>query len=205
HMRPGEVDSLLNRPSLAKSPPKKHSRLPREACQFGQGNLAASIGHHDQLLTGSPVVQLLLPSRPPAVTGFVVSIVVDAIDRMVRTGSPSHVSQKRLEAILPALAHPYPSTPVVLIGSVALVAAAVAHPLPDDVLPRMTLAVRAIANCQDFAIQTPARSGPRQVSLIDSLLLPAVTSAQPYTPRAPDKHKTAVTLTRTIPSHRRFS
>lgn len=68
---------------------------------------------------------LLIPRSPAAISGFVVSIIVDAIEAVFGRWALSHVGQELLKGIQPLIAHPNSPTAVAVVPGVRRVCAAV--------------------------------------------------------------------------------
>lgn len=84
----------------------------------------------------TPVVSLLLRRGPPAVTGLIVAIVVDAVDREVRRRLRPHVFNEAIEpdlpvfAVAPAITNSDSPCPIVLEFVVAWLIAPSEHLFP---------------------------------------------------------------------------
>lgn len=97
------------------------------------------------LRTRAAVQALLRTCRPAHVAGFVIPIVVDAVDRMLRRWPPPDMREKRGEGFSPFSADGNPAPAVVRESLVLRVVAAFSHALPtqvfsrDAMLPRITM------------------------------------------------------------------
>lgn len=92
----------------------------------------------------STVVALLLLRRPPAVPGFVVAVVVDAVDRIVRTGFRPHVGQEGRKP-KPPLTDLDPPAAVTVEVPVLRVLTPLPHVGPSAVLRRLAARPRVMA------------------------------------------------------------
>ena len=94
------------------------------------------LGHvADSCHDSSPLVSVLpRHGRPTNVAGFVVTVVVDPIDRQIGCWPPSHVGKKCLVGVAPTVAHPNAAPPVVMKSRMIRVAATRNHAAPHAVL-----------------------------------------------------------------------
>lgn len=132
----------------------------------------------------SPVHRLLAWRRPPAVAGFVVAIVVDAIDRMIGR-TRTHVREEGFVRFRPAFAHGNPASTVPRIALGRRSAAAIEQRAPDAIFTRPVPA-SGVAVCQGFngpnlAAQAAATVGPAvlQTGGSRSVVAPAGASTLP--------------------------
>jgi hypothetical protein len=79
------------------------------------------------------VVGLFPSGRPSAITRLVVPVVVDPVEHQVGRRSASHVGDKRLEALAPALAHSDSASPVALVIERRWPITAIPHGAPDSI------------------------------------------------------------------------
>lgn len=78
------------------------------------------------------IVSLFFWRRPPAIAGFVVSVVVYAIDRHAERCVP-HIGKERSKAGPPALANRYAPAAVQVVATVCRCIAALLHVRPDSI------------------------------------------------------------------------
>ncbi len=105
---------------------------------------------------GARIVHLLETCNPVTVLWRIWASVVDAIKAVAFRGSASHVGQKCLERIRPALADRDATPAVVGIDlSVGIIASGL-HTGPDSILVRLGHAVSQLAVSCNFSAQTPA-------------------------------------------------
>lgn len=88
--------------------------------------------------------------RPAAIVRFVITVVVDAIDRMFSGRSRPHVRKERRVVVPPAIADRDSSSAVVQIPLVVGVVTATTHPLPRRVFDSLLLAERRVAMLAEF-------------------------------------------------------
>ena len=124
---------------------------------------------------------LLRTGRPAAVAGFVVAVVVDAIKRMYRRWTSSHVRQEVRE-VLPAVTYGNAPPAVIPIRRISRIAASLSHLLPGVELWVICQPV----NYQPFrrlfefkAIATP-RFSVAEVFAGHGSLSAAITAAAPH-------------------------
>ncbi len=108
-------------------------------------------------------IEMLFASRRPAhVSGFVVAVVIDAVNRMMACRPTTHVSQKRLKRLAPAFTHTNSTSAVPTKRFAARVQAARFHADPRYVLASETMpsrvAMRALACPQRFSHQATTRA-----------------------------------------------
>lgn len=103
----------------------------------------------------SPIIGLLLWSRPTAVTGFVVAVVVDAIKRMLRRRSKTHVGEEVLE-LQPPLSDLNAATAVAMVGLARYVSASLKHLRPCHMLGAATASVGSWHGGLSFSMKAAA-------------------------------------------------
>src|SRR3569623_385210 len=87
--------------------------------------------HMSQKFGTHPLVgKLLLTRRPSAVIWGVISVTVDAINRVQLRWLLSHVGKKVLKTAAPSVANLDSARPVEFVGNMSLVGAAVDHAAP---------------------------------------------------------------------------
>src|SRR5258708_12147525 len=84
----------------------------------------------------APVEGLLRLRGPAAVAGFVVAVVLDAVDRVLRRRSRPHVRVERRVVVEPTIAHQDAAASVVLVALVVRIEAAFLHRTPDCIFRR---------------------------------------------------------------------
>lgn len=92
------------------------------------------------------VLCLLLASYPAHVTGLVVSVVINAVQRQGLVFGDAHVFDKGCEAIAPAVADAYSSASVVAERQVLRVVTTLPECAPYPVLARLASSVCALAS-----------------------------------------------------------
>ena len=106
---------------------------------------------------------LFASSSPSAIPRRVRTVIVTAIQGMVRRWAWSHVAQEGCEVGSPFIADSNAATSVTAIGRIRLAIAASFHAFPDSVFMRFSSAVRSIADAthcgQFFAVQASAAAG----------------------------------------------
>jgi hypothetical protein len=130
----------------------------------------------------APLVRTLLrPRSPSAISGLVVPVVVDPVDRVLGGRPLSHVGQERLERVQPAVAHLDSASAVVFPTGAARVGAPILCAGPHPVFCTQTVSgrvsVRRCSRAPEFAPKataTPNTSAPQRVC-VDDLLNPTVT------------------------------
>lgn len=143
----------------------------------------------DNDLPGSSgIAPLLLPGGPPAISGFVVAIIVDAVNGMAAGRPTSHVAEERLEGLRPFVTDPNASSSVVREVPTLWIGASLLHGSPGTHfsrgLPAHAFAMRRIGTDaieSNLTLATPARcrSAAAQVSKRSNTLAPAITEAAP--------------------------
>ncbi len=88
-------------------------------CNGGKRRNGHSLALIDDVSVLARVARLLAPCRPSAVCRFVIAVVVDAVNRMIRRRSMSHVGQECLERLAPSVAHANAASAVIapFVGS----------------------------------------------------------------------------------------
>ncbi len=137
---------------------------------------------------------LLQTCRPTHITGLVISVVVDAVDRMFRRRTSSDVSDKCFVGVTPLIAHSDTASAVAMEIAGLLVVAALFHVRPALILwlmascscVTMGQAHSLVASFGQFAMQTSAtasgvaRSSCQQASGWQHLFCAAVTETAPH-------------------------
>lgn len=133
---------------------------------FGDSEGLSVVG---ESVTGPPIAALNFASRPSAVRRLVVSVVVDAIERMLPRWTWPHVAKEVLKSP-PSLADRDASPPVVRERAVKGVSAAPQHLRPRVVLSgRVLRAVSAIAALAMLRGRAIAQSGDLRVETATAL------------------------------------
>lgn len=104
------------------------------------------------------VVSLLKAISPPAIIWRIVSIIVNALNRMTRRWSLPHVGVKILEGIDPAVAHGYTTTAVSWICRNVRVCTSRFYVRPTSVLRRLYHAVGCVYSARFFSNKTSTAS-----------------------------------------------
>ena len=135
---------------------------------------------NDYQAARSSVIRLLSFARPSTVGWLVVSIVVDAFQR-VATRPLSKIAYELREAVLPAIAHGNTSTAVVLPRCRFRIKASVFHRQPDLVFGCLLATVNSGHLLNGLALQTAAASCVTcsQGSRVDDAFGTAVATAVP--------------------------
>lgn len=84
---------------------------------------------------------------------------VDSVQRVARRRLRSHVCEERFERVGPTVADGDSPCSVVLVVRLVGISAPLQHPLPNPVLPRSGLPVRAALGTDGFALKTTAAPG----------------------------------------------
>lgn len=84
------------------------------------------------------IAVLLCPRRPSHIARFVMSVVVDAIERVIRRWAWPHIREEGVETATPAVAHGYAATTIVRERLHSWVMTAAAHVNPDLIFRRAT-------------------------------------------------------------------
>lgn len=100
---------------------------------------------HSEIGVCALVRHLLLNSRPSAVTRFIVSVIIDSINRVTRSRAFSHVCQEHSK-ILPLFAYGYASRSVDFMLWVFGVLASLLHPSPAVICFRGNCAMASSGN-----------------------------------------------------------
>lgn len=138
----GSCQCALNTPPECESVVNHISRKSRPFCPFWDTQ-GFSIECN---LTDIPAVPVLdLPSkRPLAICGFVVSVVIQAFNRMLCRWAWPHIVIKHLKRISPSLADFNSSAAIVMVSAVVFILAATNHVTPDTVFRTFGEAVRCV-------------------------------------------------------------
>ena len=147
------------RPSPLQTTVHRISRNPLLASPRGHAHGFPVNGQKD---VRGPVLGLLPPRGPPHISGLIITIVVDSIDRIGRRWPQSNVLNKSLESAItkPFLTHTNP----VFIGTVHRTAARM-HCLPDHVFGAKTARAVTVSRLPSaHALQTPPRLAPPKIT-----------------------------------------
>jgi hypothetical protein len=151
----------------------------------GRSTKASSLG---TCAIGASIVVLLLPCSPVDVSRFVVSFVVDAVQRVELVRAPSYVQEKRLIRILPARTDTDASSAVVSEHLVIWVTTAREHVRPSAVFGRFfpvdplpMASTGGASSYTKFPTQAAARGNLARAEQVSSrnYLVSAVTKAHP--------------------------
>ena len=82
----------------------------------------------------SSVSGLFLSAGPAAVLRRVAFLIVDAVNRMLRGGTPTHIFKERLEGISPALTHRNAAAAVSAVAAIVLIVTTLNHTNPNPIL-----------------------------------------------------------------------
>lgn len=105
------------------------------------------------------VVRLCDAIRPSTVGRFVMAVVVDAIQRVFRSGTWPHIGVERGERVPPSFAHCNSATAVIMKSGIARITAALFHGRPDVVFRRNAQAMRAFARAIACTTKTATAFG----------------------------------------------
>ncbi len=111
----------------------------------------------------SPIQSLLMARGPATIAGFVVTIIVDAIDAVFRRGSPSHIREKLFKRFTPLHANCNAPSAIIAIRYFAGILATTFHAAPRLVFRRgarslryaMRLTVSDRTCSADLSTETP--------------------------------------------------
>jgi hypothetical protein len=95
---------------------------------------------------------LLMGSCPATVAGFVVTVVVNAVDGMFRGRAWSHISEESGEGSKPTVADGDPATAINIEAPVLGIDAALNHPLPDAVFAAVRTPVEFMKTAATFCV-----------------------------------------------------
>ncbi len=123
----------FNGPSVAKPTAKYPAAYAGSIGPFWQWESLAVIGQHPIV---SFVFALLNRCRPSAVAGCVSRIIVDAVNRVLRAWTLSHIVIERLKGLSPSLTDRDATTPVLVIALGFVVFASKDHCVPNAILWR---------------------------------------------------------------------
>lgn len=131
----------------------------------------------------SPVCGLLLPRGPAAVAGFVIAVVVDAIQRQARRWF-AHILEEGLEAVPPPGADGDPAPAVILKRFFVRVVAALHHSVPSAVrMAWLAVPIMPVSSSRPAGVtaEAAARSGMAiaQSDTVHAGPCPAVAQAMP--------------------------
>jgi hypothetical protein len=151
-------------------------------CQLrGRASLAATVMRSFILR-----MILLAPRRPNAVGLAVALVVVDSMERMLRSWPTPHVFEERFVTMPAWIINPNATCAVVFERAMAWVCAAISHSDPSPVLRRLlseaAVSVGSVANRRQFPRQaTAALARPaKQAALADDAFRSAVARASPF-------------------------
>jgi hypothetical protein len=151
------------------------------------------------------IARLLPSGRPTAITRHVVTVVVDAVKRVLAGWAASHVGQERRERFLPAVTDTDASRAVVLEPNVIRIAAPSLHALPDFVfgrrLPARTFAVtrvRAATTVISASASATQDATSAKLSTDCSTRPAAIASAKPCTTGATNNGQSSKSLSNKV-------
>lgn len=155
------LERALDRPSGGESPVQRlHPETKASRPVFQRQRLAVEC----QLSRYAHVPILLCASRPSNIAWRVRTVVVDALEGMVRCRAWPHVEQKKLERIAPPVADRDATAAVSRVSSRLRIQTARLHSAPAGVFGRESMAagqaVRGISRCAQFPCE--ATAGPRR-------------------------------------------
>jgi len=198
------------RPAIMNAREKRPPQDANSLCPLRDG-CCLSVDRQEPI--AAPVRGLLLAGCPTAVGRLVVSVVVDAVDRVTPARSFSHVGQEVFERSSPSLADFDASPAVPAISDASFVLAPCDHRRPNAILVSHRVAsamamacIASIAVGSVLSIKAAARLGSSasEALPLGSVLFAAVTSAEPASLsfwrilRSPNNHKTPETPARQI-------
>ena len=93
------------------------------------------------------VVRLFLCRRPANIARFVVTVVVDTVDRMFKRRTGTYISKEGSEAVLPAITDRNASATVIDVPTIALIETTPLHAYPRSILGS-TLMLRGCSVCR---------------------------------------------------------
>jgi hypothetical protein len=175
-------EHALSRPSLSQ---------PVRDGSGAQVQMARPLGHahrfssERQASISAGVVQLLAWCRPSAIGRLVVSITINAIQRVRAGRSAPNVSQECGEVISPFAAHGYATTAVAVVSGRIGVVAPRLHVHPRGVLAAVATMRRVAVTCHALSLNvflqapTTLRISAPEVTRFDDFLGSAVAAAQP--------------------------
>lgn len=104
------------------------------------------------------VICLLRTSRPSAVAWFIVSVVVDAVNRIIKAGAFAHVIAKCFERIKPSIAYCNSTFSVAFKAGCQRAKASIFHAMPRTISRRIGFPVRDAAFSRDVYGKAPTTS-----------------------------------------------
>jgi len=110
----------------------------------------------------SSVSGLFLSAGPAAVLRRVAFLIVDAVNRMLRGGTPTHIFKERLEGISPALTHRNAAAAVSAVAAIVLIVTTLNHTNPNPILGAFVHPVfdpKAAAASSMSTVQIPRING----------------------------------------------
>ena len=137
-------------------------------CQVFQ---RASKSAEGVFLRSALVVSLFLARCPSAIGRFVISVIVDSVNRMLSRGPESHIGMEVFEGIKPALTDCDSSSAVDAIAMIVQPRASVDHIGPDTVFRRFTHLVCGFCG-QHFSFDASARVCALKISSLDQFDCP---------------------------------
>lgn len=140
---------------------------------------------HRQMMIAPRIIHLFALSRPTAIIRFIVTVVVDAIKRMLFGGTFAHILKKVFKRLHPSVTNQDASAPVVRVDGFCGIVAPLFHFAPNIMGARVRLAVFVLFGGHYFFAQTSttARMSRCQVGRTDLRNRAANTFAPP-SPRA---------------------
>jgi len=127
------------------------------------------------------VSSLALRCSPPAIIGYITSIIVNALNRKIVAGTFSHVREKVLKRISPSRTHLNTTPSIVSVSWVIGIMTSLLYSLPRAISSRAGISMLKLLGSHRLSAQTSttvslARS---QIFLLDVLFNATVTSAEP--------------------------
>ena len=113
---------VINNPVFSDGP-RNHAEF---SCGIDEHHRLA-IDEHDYI--AAPIARLLLPAGPDTVPGFIVAVIIEALDRRVRWRA-AHVD-KKISKTLPPLADLDAAAPIVPERKIIGIPASLPHPMPN--------------------------------------------------------------------------
>lgn len=128
------------------------------------------------------ICPLLLPCSPPAIFGFIITVIINAING--KTLWPKAHVRKEIVKNFPPFAYRYPSSSIIVVVCVLWVIASCSHRGPNIVFSRMTHPMSSKPILAHFPGETATTSGPSRLDMGFSCnyFIPAVTTKAPNKP-----------------------
>lgn len=158
------IPTTWHRQRPLKGPLQFDNTLPQDAVPHAETTCPISkwkrFAVEGERITIAPVVTLFIVRGPAHIVGLIITIVVNAIQRVFRAWPVTHISQERLKRIAPLATHANTSTAVANKTFTCRCSAAVVHVDPRSMFWRASQAMRRMVDTPE-AIEFVATAGLR--------------------------------------------